>query len=394
MAARYVAVHRLSCLCSLYSTSGPNQYHAPQPTFSVHAYPPPGGTPPPLLRPNQTSTKASSLYKDERVDVAYRATVTRTPSPTPSEAEALSGKTRTCNLKKYFNPQFYKSPRNLFYLVVTLVVIGGLIAFVVLEQQILDALSPAARWLRETPGAWLIPIAIMVVMSFPPLFGHEFVALFCGDVWGLWIGFAIVAAGTIVGELATFFTFRYCCRGRNEKSEKSSLQYALLAEVIRQGGLKLTIMVRYSAIPAHMMTAIFASVGMTLRTFLIAAFVALPKQFASVYFGVAENSGAPTDENGSACCIIKIMVLTANVVITLIAMRYVNSKIDGVKQQVIYARRKARQTKVPGISGDASSSWVSFSQEDDAEAQVKTPFMVPSSRDSMGPTPRGRPSHL
>ncbi|RPD55034.1 hypothetical protein L227DRAFT_332941 [Lentinus tigrinus ALCF2SS1-6] len=382
---------------------GPNQYHAPQPTSFVHAYPPPGGTPPPVLHPTQPSTNASSLYKGERVDVAYR-TVTRTPSPTPSEAEALSGKTRTCNLKKYFNPQFYKSPRNIFYLIVTLVVIGGLIAFVVLEQQILDALSPAARWLRETPGAWLIPIAIMVVMSFPPLFGHEFVALFCGDVWGLWIGFAIVAAGTIVGELATFFTFRYCCRGRNEKSEKSSLQYALLAEVIRQGGLKLTIMVRYSAIPAHMMTAIFASVGMTLRTFLIAAFVALPKQFASVYFGVAENSGAPTDENGTkspskTTKIIKIMVLTANVVITLITMRYVNSKIDGVKQQVIYARRKARQAKVPGIGGDASSSWVSFSQDDDAEAQVKTPFMAPSSRDSMDivptmGTPRGRPSYL
>ncbi len=33
--------------------------------------------------------------------------------------------------------------------IVTLVIIGGLIAFVVLEQQILDALSPAAKWLRE-----------------------------------------------------------------------------------------------------------------------------------------------------------------------------------------------------------------------------------------------------
>ncbi len=75
----------------------------------------------------------------------------------------------------------------------------------------------------RTPGAWLIPIAIMIVMSFPPvrlsisrggfrshlcdqLFGHEFVALFCGDVWGLWVGFAIVAAGTIVGELATYLS--------------------------------------------------------------------------------------------------------------------------------------------------------------------------------------------
>ncbi|TFK84645.1 hypothetical protein K466DRAFT_601836 [Polyporus arcularius HHB13444] len=327
----------------------------------------------------------------------------RTPSPTHSEAEALSGKTRTCNLKKYFKPEFYKSPRNIFTVIVTLVIIGGLIAFVVLEQQILDALSPAAKWLRETPGAWLIPIAIMIVMSFPPLFGHEFVALFCGDVWGLWVGFAIVAAGTIVGELATYFTFRYCCRGRNEKSERSSLQYALLSEVIRQGGLKMTIMVRYSAIPAHLMTAIFASVGINLQTFLIAAFLALPKQFASVYFGVAENSGAPTDQNGNkspskTTKITKILVLTATVVVTFVAMRYVNSRIDAIKNRVIYARRKARQTTVSG-AGDASSNWVAFPQ-DEAEAQVRTPFMPLAQHESAEAayytkrTPQAHPSRV
>lgn len=40
----------------------------------------------------------------------------------------------------------------------------------------------------------------------PPsqLFGHELVAILCGDVWGVWIGFGIVAAGTIVGELVTY----------------------------------------------------------------------------------------------------------------------------------------------------------------------------------------------
>jgi uncharacterized membrane protein YdjX (TVP38/TMEM64 family) len=39
-----------------------------------------------------------------------------------------------------------------------------------------------------------------VVISFPPLFGHELIALLCGVIYGLWIGFAIVAAGTFIGE--------------------------------------------------------------------------------------------------------------------------------------------------------------------------------------------------
>ncbi len=113
-------------------------------------------------------------------------------------------------------------------------------------------------------------------------------------------------------------TFRYCCRGRSEKAETKNLRYALISEIIREGGLKMAIMVRYSAIPAHSMsqacegsprcvtdlaqivsTAIFATAGMSVWTFLIAAFLALPKQLASVYLGSAENSGAPKDEHGS-----------------------------------------------------------------------------------------------
>jgi len=38
------------------------------------------------------------------------------------------------------------------------------------------------------------------VISFPPLFGHEIVAILVGIVWGLWEGFGIVAAGTFFGE--------------------------------------------------------------------------------------------------------------------------------------------------------------------------------------------------
>jgi uncharacterized membrane protein YdjX (TVP38/TMEM64 family) len=38
----------------------------------------------------------------------------------------------------------------------------------------------------------------------PQLFGHEIIAILCGVIWGLWIGFAIVAAGSFLGELGNF----------------------------------------------------------------------------------------------------------------------------------------------------------------------------------------------
>ena len=36
------------------------------------------------------------------------------------------------------------------------------------------------------------------------LFGHEIVAILVGVIWGLGVGFAIVAAGTFVGEIGNY----------------------------------------------------------------------------------------------------------------------------------------------------------------------------------------------
>lgn len=63
-----------------------------------------------------------------------------------------------------------------------------------------QALRPFSEKVRDLPAGWLIPIAILFIISFPPLFGHEIVALLCGVVYGLWIGFGVVCAGTFFGE--------------------------------------------------------------------------------------------------------------------------------------------------------------------------------------------------
>lgn len=100
----------------------------------------------------------------------------------------------------------------------------------------------------------------MFVLSFPPLFGHEvryihdeysrqIVAVICGLVWGLWIGFGIVAAGTFIGEVGNYYAFKYCCRSRAEKHERKNMAYACLAYVMREGSFWIVIAARLSAIP-------------------------------------------------------------------------------------------------------------------------------------------------
>lgn len=91
--------------------------------------------------------------------------------------------------------------------------------------------------IRSLSWGWIIPIIVLFIISFPPLFGHEIVGVLCGVVYGLWIGFAIVAAGTFIGEIGTYFAFKGFLRGKAEKEERRNLNYACLATVTREGGI-------------------------------------------------------------------------------------------------------------------------------------------------------------
>lgn len=196
--------------------------------------------------------------------------------------------------------------------------------------------------MHKVPAGWLIPVAILFVISFPPLFGHELVGIMCGLVWGAGIGFAIVCLGSFLGELANYFTFRYCCQARSEKIKSKSIQYAALSRVIQDGGVKVAIVARYSVIPEHIVTAIFATCGMSLRTFIISAISSMPKQFINVYIGVTFESTANGADGGKSKLITTIVTIVT-IAITIFAMRYITGKVNAVKPDVIYARRKARQ---------------------------------------------------
>jgi uncharacterized membrane protein YdjX (TVP38/TMEM64 family) len=120
---------------------------------------------------------------------------------------------------------------------ILLILIGVATAMLTIKHdEVVEALRPWAENFRELPAGWLIPIVILIVISFPPLFGHEIVAVLCGVVWGLWIGFGIVAAGTFIGEVGTWFAFKYTLRRKAAKMERTNLNYGALARLTRDGG--------------------------------------------------------------------------------------------------------------------------------------------------------------
>ncbi|TFK48757.1 hypothetical protein OE88DRAFT_501622 [Heliocybe sulcata] len=258
----------------------------------------------------------------------------RTPSPTPSEREALETN-NLINWKKYKDLSYWKEGKHILVLVVIVIL------STIFHTQIVNWLQPLARWMHDLPAGFLIPIAIFFVISFPPLFGHEILAVLCGLVWGLGPGFAIVAAGTLVGEWGNYFTFRFCCRARAKKIEKSKIAYAALAKAIRDGGFVFVVIARYSVIPGHLTTALFSTCGIGFLVFTAAAILSLPKQFITVYMGtILEQS-----QNGSTSShskLISALVIVVTTIVTMLAMRYMRPRIAKAKQEIVYTRRKAR----------------------------------------------------
>ena len=109
-----------------------------------------------------------------------------------------------------------------------------------------------------------------------------------------------------------YSAFKYCCSSRGEKLERANLAYACLAKVVRDGGFIVALIARLSAIPGHcrslqlffvypftrfsVTTAVFSTCGMNIVVFSLAALLSLPKQFITVYLGVALEQSA----NGEA----------------------------------------------------------------------------------------------
>ncbi|KAF7290627.1 hypothetical protein MIND_01302900 [Mycena indigotica] len=276
----------------------------------------------------------SKTWPDSANTVEAARSITRTPSPTPSEVDLLNGIT----------PKKERSTAQVIRrLLIIAIIVVAIVLIEVYHDKIIDGLKPVTRWLHGLRGGWVIPIIVLIALSFPPLFGHEVVAMLCGLVWGLGAGFGIVAAGTILGEILTYYVFRYLCSARASKLELTNLQYGLLAHTIRRGGIWVAIVARYSALPGHLTTAVFATCGMGFWVFLVAAVVSLPKQLAIVYVGFALGQNEDKKSNT-----IQKVVIAVTVVVTVIAMLYIRRLMGQARPELVYARRKARQAKLQG----------------------------------------------
>ncbi|GAA5822389.1 hypothetical protein JCM10212_006828, partial [Sporobolomyces blumeae] len=169
--------------------------------------------------------------------------------------------------------------------IVTILACVALALVAYYRDTIVEKFEPHKESIVNFPVSWLYPVLILIILSFPPLGGHEIVLLVVGLIWGVWIGFAIACAGTFIGEMLCFFLFKYLLTKKAQEVENKNIFYACVARLQREGGIVIIAVVRFSVIPGHVVTAIQSTSGMSWFKYSIAVIISLPKQLAVVWLG-------------------------------------------------------------------------------------------------------------
>lgn len=217
----------------------------------------------------------------------------------------------------------------------------GLIAYY--RDTIVEKFEPHKEDIVNFPVSYIYPVLILIILSFPPLGGHEIVLLVVGLIWGLWIGFAIACVGTFVGEMLCFFLFKYLLTKKAQEVEQKSIFYACLARMQREGGIVIISVVRFSIIPGHVVTAIQSCSGMSWWKYSIAVIISLPKQLAVVWLGELFGETG----NGAAQKQSRIISLTVFFVTALMSILALYSIYMRARRYYPELQREAdlRQTK-------------------------------------------------
>ncbi|KAI9613182.1 hypothetical protein H4Q26_010461 [Puccinia striiformis f. sp. tritici PST-130] len=206
------------------------------------------------------------------------------------------------------------------YYVLLIILLIAVAIVAIFHHQIVTGLHPFVQSMRNLKingfeVGWVIPVAVLFIISFPPLFGHEIVIILCGLVWGLWIGFAIVSVGTLAGELANYWAFKYACSHRAAKLEKKDVNYACITIISDSRTLS---------------NPVFATTGMSLFIFTAATVISMPKQLAGVYLGTLFNTSETEDgtaDKSTGSKAVKYSVIGLTFIVTVVAALYIYRKM-------------------------------------------------------------------
>ena len=88
---------------------------------------------------------------------------------------------------------------------------------------------------------------------------------------------------SVIGEVLLFPCFKYSCAHLKEKWAGTNIYYASTLRAIERQPILIGLLTRFSALPGHYATPVFAQANMSWVMFIALCIVTLPYQLACVY---------------------------------------------------------------------------------------------------------------
>lgn len=189
--------------------------------------------------------------------------------------------------------------------------------------------KPLTDWLREREAwSWVLPVVILFILSFPPLFGHEIVQLIVGLTYPLGVALGIACAGSILGEAGCFIVFKYGFTWWVDKKIATKVKWAATARVAQEAGFRGVLVIRYSIVPPHLANPLFACTGMKFWLYMTTVILSLPKSMVFVALGT------PSSENSKGAKYAKVVAIGIVVIVTVFASIWIRKKMAIAIKQI------------------------------------------------------------
>lgn len=89
--------------------------------------------------------------------------------------------------------------------------------------------------------------------------------------------------GKVLGEFLLFPAFKYGFTSLKDKWDRENITYAATLRAVQRQPFLIGVLARFSLLPAHYATPVFAHAGMEWLMFILLCIVTLPYQLATVY---------------------------------------------------------------------------------------------------------------
>ncbi|EIW74770.1 hypothetical protein CONPUDRAFT_140241 [Coniophora puteana RWD-64-598 SS2] len=280
------------------------------------------------------SMEATEMASSRTEEIDARAAA-RTPSPTPSERQAITP-------SRSLQDRLKHPSRTEFGLLAGIIIAAPIIALIsVYRSPISCAVQHLGKWFHDLRGGWAILFCAAIVLSCPPFLGQEVVGILCGMAFKSGTGFLIVCVGEFVGETIVYATVRWLLKRSAARYEAKSLDFAALCALIREAGFGAIVIARLSPIPPNYMTAAMASCSTPILQYLLAFLLSLPKQFPPVYLG-ASTQDYCKNPNSNVDSAVNAVLGVALAIAMLLSLIYTRRLMNSKLPEVVYERRKRR----------------------------------------------------